>query len=78
MREVFSSPVDRVIVICLKADKPGKVTFTAGMKTPQKASVTVESPNTLVPKQASYFKFQCKRVDDFIRTQLFRSSRLAG
>jgi len=47
-REVFSSPVDQVIVVRLKADKPGKVTFTAGMKTPQKASVTVESPNTLV------------------------------
>ncbi len=47
-REVFSSPVDRVIVVRLKADKPGKVTFTASMKTPQKASVTVESPNTLV------------------------------
>jgi alpha-L-fucosidase 2 len=47
-REIFSSPVDQVIVIRLKADKPGKVTFTAGMKTPQKASVTVESPHTLV------------------------------
>ncbi|MBN2181491.1 MAG: glycoside hydrolase family 95 protein [Sedimentisphaerales bacterium] len=47
-REVFSSPVDQVIVIALKTDKPGKVTFTAGMETPQKASVTVESPNTLV------------------------------
>jgi len=32
----------------------------------------------LAPKQASYFKFQCNRVDDFIRTQLFRPSRLAG
>ncbi|MFW9871370.1 MAG: glycoside hydrolase N-terminal domain-containing protein, partial [Candidatus Thorarchaeota archaeon] len=47
-REIFSSLVDQVIVIRLKADKPGKVTFTAGMKTPQKASVTVESPHTLV------------------------------
>ncbi len=47
-REVFSSPVDQVIVIRLKADKPGKVTFTAGMKTPQKASVNIESSNTLV------------------------------
>jgi len=47
-REVFSSPVDQVIVIRLKADKPGKVTFTADMKTQQKASVTVESANTLV------------------------------
>ncbi|RPJ32928.1 MAG: glycoside hydrolase family 95 protein, partial [Planctomycetaceae bacterium] len=47
-REVFSSPVDQVIVVRLKADKPGKVTFTAGMKTPQKASVTVEPLTTLV------------------------------
>ncbi len=47
-REIFSSPVDQVIVIRLKANRPGKVTFTAGMKTPQKASVTVESPHTLV------------------------------
>jgi len=47
-REVFSSPVDQVIVIRLTADRPGKVTFTAGMRTPQKASVTVESPTTLV------------------------------
>ncbi len=47
-REVFSSAVDQVIVIRLRADKPGKVVFTAGMQTPQKASVTVESPCTLV------------------------------
>jgi len=47
-REVFSSPVDQVIVIRLTADKPGKVGFTAGMQTQQKASVTVESSNTLV------------------------------
>jgi alpha-L-fucosidase 2 len=47
-REVFSSPMDQVIVIRLKADKPGKVTFMASMQTPQKASVTVEPSNTLV------------------------------
>jgi alpha-L-fucosidase 2 len=47
-REIFSSPVDQVIVIRLRADKPGKVMFKAGMKTPQKASVIVESPNALV------------------------------
>ena len=47
-REIFSSPVDQVIVIRLKADKPSKVTFTAGMQTQQKVSVTIESPNTLV------------------------------
>jgi alpha-L-fucosidase 2 len=47
-REIFSSSVDQVIVVRLKADKPGRLTFTAGMKTPQKASVAVESPSTLV------------------------------
>ncbi|HRT50875.1 MAG TPA: glycoside hydrolase family 95 protein [Anaerohalosphaeraceae bacterium] len=47
-REVFASPVDQVIVVRLTADKPGKVSFTAGMRTPQRASVTVEPPATLV------------------------------
>jgi len=47
-REIFSSPVDQVIVVRLQADQPGKVTFTAAMQTPQKASVTIESPSTLV------------------------------
>jgi alpha-L-fucosidase 2 len=47
-REVYSSPVDQVIVVRLRADEPEKVTFTASMRTPQKASVTVESSNTLV------------------------------
>ena len=47
-REVFSSPVDQVIVIRLTADKPGKVGFTASMQTQQKASVTIDPPNTLV------------------------------
>ena len=47
-RRIFSSPIDQVIVIHLQADKPGKISFTAGMKTQQKASVAVETPNTLV------------------------------
>ena len=47
-REIFSSPVDQVIVVHLTADKPGQISFTAGMTTPQKASVTVEGTNTLV------------------------------
>jgi len=47
-REVFASPIDQVIVVRLTADKPGKIGFTASMKTPQKASVTVESGDTLV------------------------------
>lgn len=47
-REVFSSPVDQVIVMRLTADQKGAISFTAGMKTPQQATVTVESGDTLV------------------------------
>ena len=47
-REAFSSPVDQVIVIRLTADKPGQISFTIGMKTPQKATVETEVPDTLV------------------------------
>jgi alpha-L-fucosidase 2 len=47
-REVFSSPVDKVIVVRLTADKPGKISFAATMRTPQKAVVVVESPDTVV------------------------------
>jgi alpha-L-fucosidase 2 len=38
-REVFSSAADQVIVMKLSADKPGHISFTANMKTPQAASV---------------------------------------
>ncbi|MFM2294573.1 MAG: hypothetical protein RLZZ350_986 [Verrucomicrobiota bacterium] len=37
-REVFSSPVDQVIVVRLTADKPGKISFMARMQTPQNAT----------------------------------------
>jgi alpha-L-fucosidase 2 len=47
-REVFSSPVDQVIVIRLTADKPGKISFAATMRSPQKTVVMVESPDTVV------------------------------
>jgi alpha-L-fucosidase 2 len=47
-REVFSSAVDQVIVIHLTADLPGKISFKASMATPQRASVAVESGDTLV------------------------------
>ena len=47
-REVFSSPVDQVIVVRLTADKPGKISFAAAMRTPQKAAIMVESPDTVV------------------------------
>jgi alpha-L-fucosidase 2 len=35
-REVFSSPVHQVIVVRLTADQRGAISFTAGMKTPNK------------------------------------------
>jgi alpha-L-fucosidase 2 len=47
-REVFPSPVDQVMVVHLTADKPGQVSFAAGMTTPQRATMSVESGDTLV------------------------------
>jgi len=47
-REIFSSPVDQVIAVRLTADKPGQISFSATFNTPQKASVSVEAPDTLV------------------------------
>ena len=47
-REMFSSPVDQVIVIRLTADKGNKISFTAGLTTPQKATTAVEA-NMLLP-----------------------------
>ena len=44
-REIFSSPVDQVIVIRLTADQPGRISFAAGMATPQKANVKTEFKN---------------------------------
>jgi alpha-L-fucosidase 2 len=41
-REVFSSPVDQVIVVRLTADQPGRISFTAGMNTPQKVEMNAE------------------------------------
>jgi len=48
MREIFSSPVDQVIVIRLTANQPGQISFTAGMTTPQKASVKTDGQETLL------------------------------
>ena len=41
-REVFASAPDNVIVVRLTADKPGRISFTAGMKTPMKATVETD------------------------------------
>ena len=48
VRETFASPEDQVIVVRLIADKGGQISFTAKMRTPQKATIAVESNNTLV------------------------------
>ena len=48
LREIFASPVDQVIAIRLTANKPGQINFTAGMRTPQNASVRAEGKDTLV------------------------------
>ncbi|HEY9172162.1 MAG TPA: glycoside hydrolase family 95 protein [Verrucomicrobiae bacterium] len=47
-REVFASAPDNVIVMRLTADKPGRISFAAGMKTPMPASVETEGNDTLV------------------------------
>jgi alpha-L-fucosidase 2 len=47
LRQAFSSPTDQVIVVRLTANKPGQISFVAGMKTPQKATVSATS-NELV------------------------------
>jgi alpha-L-fucosidase 2 len=47
-REVFACAPDNVIVVRLAADKPGSISFVAGMKTPMKASVETEGNDTLV------------------------------
>ena len=52
-REIFSSPVNQVVVVRLTADKPGQISFTVGMTTPQRASVAAEGANTLVMSGAN-------------------------
>jgi alpha-L-fucosidase 2 len=47
-REIFASAPDKVIVLRLTADRPGRISFAAGMKTPMKATVEVEGNDTLV------------------------------
>ncbi|MGD0078528.1 MAG: glycoside hydrolase family 95 protein [Sedimentisphaerales bacterium] len=47
-REVFSSPIDQVIVVRLTADKPGQISFTAALKQAQKATIEIEKPHTIV------------------------------
>ena len=41
-REMYSSPVDQVIVVRLTADQPGQISFIASLQAPQKNSVRVD------------------------------------
>ncbi len=67
-REVFSSPIDQVIAVKVTGDQPGKVSFEAGWRTSQKASVSADGASTLVlsgvngPAQgiAGALKFQAR------------------
>ena len=47
-REIFCSPVEQVIVVRLTASQSGQISFTAGMNTPQKATIQAEGGDTLV------------------------------
>ena len=52
-REIFASPVDQVIVVRLSASKPGQIKVSAGMTTPQHASVSIDAGDTLVLRGAN-------------------------
>jgi alpha-L-fucosidase 2 len=47
-REIFASPLDQVIAVCLIADRRAKLNFTVTFETPQKATVSTEGKDTLV------------------------------
>jgi len=50
-REVFSTPVDQVIVVQLAADRPAQISFTATMNSPQRMSLTTEGKTLLLRGQ---------------------------
>lgn len=47
-REIFVSAPDQAIVIRITADKPGAITFEAGLERPERSSTTVDSKNGLL------------------------------
>lgn len=47
-RQVFSSPVDQVVVVRLTAEGDGRIGFRATFTTPQEASVHASQPDSLV------------------------------
>ena len=48
VREIFSSPLDQVIVMRLSADKPGQIRFSVRFTTPQQGTAAAEAGDTLV------------------------------
>jgi len=52
-REVFSSPVDQVLVVRLGADPPGKLSFSVTLDSPQPGETSVEDGGTLVMRGSS-------------------------
>ena len=59
-REMFASPVDQAIVVHLTADQRSKVSFSAYCETPQKATVSTETPRTLILRGVSGDAFGIK------------------
>lgn len=51
-REVFANAPDNVIVVHLSADKPGRISFSAAMKTPMNGVVETDGKDTLVMRGA--------------------------
>jgi len=47
VREMFSSPVDQIIVMRLTCDKPGMITFEAGLSRPSDAEIEVVDPDRI-------------------------------
>jgi alpha-L-fucosidase 2 len=47
-REIFSSPVDQVIVVRIACDKPGKISFTAKLSRPADAKARFTAPDGIV------------------------------
>ena len=47
-REVFSSPVDQVLVVRLTADKPGKITLDASLARPENFTLSTQGSDTVI------------------------------
>jgi alpha-L-fucosidase 2 len=47
-RQLFSSPIDQVIVVHLTADAPNQLTFMASVSSPQRSIVETDTENTLI------------------------------